>query len=38
VEGEEKENLNQVAFLVLRVNLVKGEFRGSVLIGFIDIA
>ncbi len=46
--GKEKENLNHVAFLVLRVNLLKGkggqesqikltEFRGSVHIGFIDI-
>jgi hypothetical protein len=25
VEGEEKENLNYVAFLVLRVNLLKGK-------------
>jgi hypothetical protein len=25
VEGEEKENLNHVAFLVLRVNMLKGK-------------
>jgi hypothetical protein len=48
VEGEEKGNLNHVAFLVLRVNLLEGksgqgsyikltEFRGSVHIGFKDI-
>jgi hypothetical protein len=48
VEGEEKENLNHVGFLVPRVNLLKGksgqesyikltEFRGSVHIGFIGV-
>jgi hypothetical protein len=28
VEGEERENLNHVAFLVLRVNLLKGKRTG----------
>jgi hypothetical protein len=29
VEGEERENLNHVAFLVLRVNLLKGKMTGN---------